>query len=105
MKPLFRFIFLAVLLTGLVACKPAPTPTSPPTETPLPPTSTATTPPSDTPVPPTDTPTAAPYYAGSTLLTAENIASAVELGRLERAEHEALGRFAAEGDWETVLEG
>jgi WD40 repeat protein len=83
MKPLFRFIFLAVLLTGLVACKPAPTPTSPPTETPLPPTSTATTPPSDTPVPPTDTPTAAPYYAGSTLLTAENIASAVELGRLE----------------------
>ena len=86
MKLLSRSLLLLILVASLAACKPTPTPTPtvPPT---LPPTETATTPPTETPLPPTDTPTAeptaAPDYAGSVVLTAGNIAGAVELGRLE----------------------
>ncbi len=86
MKLLSRCLLLLILVASLVACKPTPTPM--PTVAPtVPPTETATTPPTETPLPPTDTPTAeptvAPDYSGSEGLTAGNIASAVELGRLE----------------------
>lgn len=86
MKPTIRFIFLIVLLVSLAACKPTPTPTLPSTDTPIPPTDTPV-PPTESTIPPTDTPTTepttAPYFSGSEVLTAENISSAVELGRLE----------------------
>jgi hypothetical protein len=86
MKLLSRFLLLLILVASLVACKPTPAPT--PTVTPtVPPTLTATTPSTETPLPATDTPTAeptaAPYYSGSEVLTVGNIASAVELGRLD----------------------
>ena len=83
MKHLPRFILLLVLMASLAACKPAPTPTALPTDTPVP-----TVPPTATLPPPTAT--TAPISsstpagaAGSAPLTAENIASAVQLAGLD----------------------